>query len=59
MPADAISVYKLQNVRLLLDLIGDAIVAEKRRVVILCPAKRRIIQLQIAKDPVIKFVLAR
>ena len=58
MPANAVSVYQLQDVRLLFDLLAMT-VAKKRRIVILCPSKRWIIYLKISKNVIIKSVFAR
>ncbi len=56
--ADAVRVDQLQYVRLFFGLLGEAVAAEQRRVVILRPTERRIIDLEVVKDLVVKFVLA-
>ena len=58
MAANAIRVDQLQDVRLFFGLFAEPVAAEQRRVVILRPAQRRIIDLEIAEDLVVKSVLA-
>src|SRR5215831_5945312 len=58
MAADTIGVDQLQNVGLFFSLLARAVAAEKRGIVILSPSKRRIVDLEVVEDLVIKSVLA-
>ena len=59
MPANAICVDELQYIGLFFDLLRAAITAEKLWIMIFGPTERRIIDLKIAKDRVVKLMLAK
>ena len=59
MPANAVSVDELQNLRLFFGLFAEMVAAEKRRIIIFRPAKRRIIDFQIVENLVVKIRAAR
>ena len=57
MSANAVSVDKLQNIRLLFRLFAEMVAAEQRRIVILREPQRREIDFQIGKNFVVKIML--
>ena len=56
--ADAIGVDQLQNVRLLLGLLGEAVASKQRRIKVFRPPQRTLIDIEVIEDLVVKAVLA-